>query len=392
MTAIGDDVSETISPDQWITWWKSADSVELRCGVLKFLPAIPNLEIEQILIDCLDSPDYRGYAARRLGDYRSYRSACYLRQILDDRSAGVQSWGKYEAIVSLGELRDEASVETLLRFAREHPRSDEGQTAVHCLGFIGTQEAERAICSLLGTDVDEQHIAGALICCGSPTAVAKAIEVAKSKPDEPGWLCKAMMWAFWGRGHRVGDYYTHVATAELASYLSSVESESDQKEGWDWVRAVEPIDSEEIRVLLRRWASRTGGADDPVIRENDQLRMSRVCFLELINRGDDAAIDYVLGQRTNDDDHIYVHMAERHFRSFPSDKVAHALRGRLSSDPDERNIARCIALLAQYGTSADAELIRPFLDHHDDRIANIACESLLRLTDPSLVPENWREI
>ena len=43
-------------------------------------------------------------------------------------------------------------------------------------------------------------------------------------------------------------------------------------------------------------------------------------------------------------------------------------------------------------SSGDEVLIRPFLDHPDDLIANVACESLLRLTDPMLVPQDWREL
>ena len=33
-----------------------------------------------------------------------------------------------------------------------------------------------------------------------------------------------------------------------------------------------------------------------------------------------------------------------------------------------------------------------FLDHPDELVANVACESLLRLTDALLVPDEWREV
>ena len=51
-----------------------------------------------------------------------------------------------------------------------------------------------------------------------------------------------------------------------------------------------------------------------------------------------------------------------------------------------------LSLLGRFGEPSDAGLPRQFLAHSDDLVANVACESLLRLTDPLLVPEYWREV
>ena len=50
-----------------------------------------------------------------------------------------------------------------------------------------------------------------------------------------------------------------------------------------------------------------------------------------------------------------------------------------------------LALLGRFGDASDGELVGKFLDHPDNLVGNVACESLLRLTDPLLVPDHWRE-
>jgi hypothetical protein len=51
-----------------------------------------------------------------------------------------------------------------------------------------------------------------------------------------------------------------------------------------------------------------------------------------------------------------------------------------------------LALLGLFGETHDAELVSQFQDHPDDMVANVACEAMLRLSDPMLVPDRWREL
>ena len=51
-----------------------------------------------------------------------------------------------------------------------------------------------------------------------------------------------------------------------------------------------------------------------------------------------------------------------------------------------------LSLLGRFGGPADGEIARRFLDHPDDRTANVAYETWLRLADPLLVPDQWREL
>jgi hypothetical protein len=41
---------------------------------------------------------------------------------------------------------------------------------------------------------------------------------------------------------------------------------------------------------------------------------------------------------------------------------------------------------------ANTELSSRFVDRPDDLVANVACEAMLRLSDPLLVPARWREL
>jgi hypothetical protein len=120
--------------------------------------------------------------------------------------------------------------------------------------------------------------------------------------------------------------------------------------------------------------------------------MSDMCFWDLTIRGDEVAISYVLDDRPSKDDHGYVAYAGDQLRSFPSPAVALALRQRLTAARDSSQKVRMLGLFGRFGDDSDEAIIRPYLDDPDDTVANVACEALLRLTDPLLVPSYWREI
>ena len=121
--------------------------------------------------------------------------------------------------------------------------------------------------------------------------------------------------------------------------------------------------------------------------------MSCLCMEELTYRGEESAIPYVLDRWANNEkDSTYVHLTTDHLRHFPSSSVAAEVRKRLSAASNDAQVVRMLSLLGRFGDASDEAIIRPFLDHVDDLVANIACESLLRLIDPLLVPESWREL
>jgi len=117
-----------------------------------------------------------------------------------------------------------------------------------------------------------------------------------------------------------------------------------------------------------------------------------MCFWELRDRGDVSAIGYTLDQRADERDDIFVALASDHLRAFPSSAVAQQLRKRLDGATTSSETLRFLALLGRYGEQADAELANRFVDHPDDLVANVACEAMLRLSDPMLVPDRWREL
>jgi hypothetical protein len=67
-----------VTAEAWLGWWRQSPDVPLRRKLLTLLPRYPNAEVEEVLVDCLDSPDLRGSAARRLGEYGAIRSAIRL--------------------------------------------------------------------------------------------------------------------------------------------------------------------------------------------------------------------------------------------------------------------------------------------------------------------------
>jgi hypothetical protein len=376
------EVGNDISPDNWLTWWGEATDATLRRELLNYLPAIPNATIEQVLVECLDSPDYRFGATQQLGRLGCCRSAVYLRQLVSDRTGDVDLWLKITAIRSLSRFRDQASVEAIETLVGEHPETNVAFFGIPCLGWIGTPEAEQALRRLLAGGADEELVVGGLLMCGSASAVLTAIELACSKPKGVEWLCKAIKRGFGRYDYRRGEFYRHISTGDLVKYTCSCEEQVGSRA--EAIRALEPIDSEEVRLLLRRWASCTTRPGEPTV--------SAMCYEQLMLRGDTSAIPFCLDSRMGESDNIYLHFAADRLSHFPSEAVASELRCRFEAIDNDTQAIRLLSLLGRFGDANDQPLIQPYLDSPNDLVANVACESLLRLTDPMVVPENWREV
>jgi hypothetical protein len=215
---------------------------------------------------------------------------------------------------------------------------------------------------------------------------------AKGRQDGPGWLCERLRRFNWTREWRRGQYYTHIQTTELIDYLDSHFEAGSPEQNWKAVDAFRQIDSPEVRRLLQKWGSRRGLPEDPLVRESDQRRMSDVCYWELRDRGDESAIGYTLDQHADEKDHFYVALVSDFLRSFRTGAVAEQIRLRLTTATTGSEILRLLALLGRFGEKGDADLASAFKDHHDELVANVAYEAMLRLSDPMLVPDRWREI
>ena len=148
----------------------------------------------------------------------------------------------------------------------------------------------------------ENAVLEALLCCGSPAAVAQLVRRAAARQDGPKWLCERLHHLSWTRGWRRGEYFTHIHTAELVDYLEAHYEPGSPEQNWSVGDAFRQIDSPEVRTLLRKWGSRRGSPEDPLVRESDQRRISDMCYWELRDRGDVSAIGYTLDERADERD------------------------------------------------------------------------------------------
>ena len=384
-----------VTPALWMSWWNQSTAQTVRRGLLRLLPLYPTFEVEEALLDCLDTPELAGGAARGLGDYGAVRSAAQLRQALIEKSSAGDDWWKSEVAHALGDLRDATAVAVLVEVAGQHPDDWTVCQCLSSLGLIGTLEAESALKRLLQSqrpDRFEDAVCEALLCCGSPTAVAAVVERARGREDGPSWLLERLNRLTWTRGWRRGKYYTHIQIADLIEYLDANYQPGSAEQNWAAVNAFRQVDGADVRRLLRKWAERRGSAEDALASTDGQYRISDRCYFELADRGDESAIPYALDDRADDRDEIYVAITADRLRSFPSAGVAEQVRSRLAAATTIPEARRMLALLGRFGDSGDAGLASGFLNNADDLVANVACEATLRLSDPMLVPPGWREL
>jgi HEAT repeat protein len=383
-----------VTPEVWQDWWQKASNSQVRRRLLRILPLHPSSEVEEILIQCLDSPELCSSAARKLGDYGVVRSAACLRGVLVEARTGDDRWAKAEAAHALGDLRDEIAVPLLADTARVDPDEWVVRQAAWSLGLIGGREAEGALEELLrhgkGEKCDEV-ILEALLLSGSRTAVGIVLERTKSWDDGPRRLFDRLDRLGWVRGSRRGEYYTHIECDDLVTYLRSQYPNGSPGQDRNAVDAFRQIDGPSVRALLREWAERSDsiytpfGPDDP--------RKSSNIYSELLqDRGDESAIDYTLDEWDVDRVEIYVSFVAEHLHRFSRTAVLRHLRLRLAGASTAKPTAALLALLGRFGEGGDADLAARFLDHPDDQVVNVACETMLRLSDPLLVPDHWREL
>ena len=359
------------------------------------LPLYPSAEVEEILIDCLDSPDFYDLAARELGDYGIVRSAARLRGVLAEAPTAEDHWAKAATACALGDLRDDLAVPLLAATAGEHTDDWVVSQALWSLGLIGGREAERALEGLLRCgkgEAFEEKVLESLLLSGSRSAVGIVVERARSRSDGPHWLFQRLDGLSKARGWRRGEYYTHIFCDDLVDYLASQFTADSPGQDRDVEDAFRQIDGTAVRSLLREWAGRSDSVRSPSDAGDDRRKASDIYFELLRDRGDESAIGYTLDEWEHDRDGVYVSITADHLLSFPTAAVSRHLRLRLEASPTATEAARLLALLGRFGGRVDADLVARFLDHPNDLVANVACETMLRLSDPLLVPDHWREM
>ncbi|MDX2038132.1 MAG: HEAT repeat domain-containing protein [Isosphaeraceae bacterium] len=390
-----DELRACIETDLWLEWWRRATDLPLKRRLLGMLPLHPSGEVEAILLECLDLPELCASAARELGNYGIVSSARHLRRVLTEAATPDKHWAKAAAARSLGDLRDGHAVKYLEATAGQLDDDWAVSQAVWSLGLIGGTEAEAALERLLRLekgDEFEDRVMEAMLHCGTKSAVATVIDRARSKNDAARWLFTRLDRMSLARGWRRGEFYTHIYCDELVDYLAS-EFPTDTP-GWDPdVRdAFRVIDGPAVRRLLREWARRFGTDRSPHNAGNGTGKISNIYFEALRDRGDESALDDTLDEREHDGDVFYVEMTARHLLNFERAEVRRRLHDRLEASRDATKSVRLLALLGRFGEQPDIALASRFLDDPDDLVANVACETMLRLSDPLLVPDRWREL
>jgi hypothetical protein len=372
-----DRVADIVDPRTWMSWWVATGSPKVRGMLLKAMSPVPSVEVEQVLIGCLDDPVLRSAAASLLGHFGSYRAAARLRQLLGE---GLRGWDALEVVRAVGRLGEPRAAGLLAQLARES-KGDLLSLVVVSLGAIRTQEAERELLALLKAGTDADWVVSGLFFHGSQAAVARVVNESRRPGRGPKWLAQRMRRTFFWWGHTVGRYYTHVRDEELIRYLEANEQDFRGKEKWDLLHAVEQIDSENVRRLLRILASQSGTPEDAVVRENDGLRASTLAYQELLYRGDSSAVGHFVGEAISRDRRRA--WVARDLGRLPREEVASQLRLALARPGGDEERAAIVRLLGFFGVADDADLVRPFVDSGDDPLANAAYEALCRLTEPS---------
>lgn len=330
-----------ITASDWLNWWKKTAEVKVRQRLLQMLPLCPTIEVEKTLLDCLDSRDFAVLAAGALGGYGAVRSIPFLQLLLSNGSDFIPSWGDYALAKALGQLRDPASVPTLKSFAATTTDSHSCEHAIGSLALIGTPDAEKALVELFSSSANGDDIFDGLILCGTETAMAMVVAEAKRRQDGLAWLCERLNQFAWKSEDN--RYFTNIHTTELVECLDAGYQPGTPEETWKLVHGLSRIDSPDVRRLLKKWAGRRGTPEDPPVHASNKRSMSDACFRELMNRGDESAISYVLDQRVNDIDDVYVWIARNNLEAFASVAVAAELRQRFSNAVDRHEIVRLLA-------------------------------------------------
>jgi hypothetical protein len=125
-----------IDPSTWLQGWRDAPDDNTRQAWLRFVSAIPTLELEDALISCLDRPKLAPSALHHLGRIGSRRARQYARAFLRNQNApkAVQ----WEAIQTLRQTADKDAVDPLTKVATG-PDADLASEAMLALGGLAVR-------------------------------------------------------------------------------------------------------------------------------------------------------------------------------------------------------------------------------------------------------------
>lgn len=377
-------VLEWLDPRDWYRWWTDSDLQGRRC-LLKSLPGVITPAVETALIEALNDREVAWRAARYLGSGGGWRAKSALRDFLETvGQTKFEEFSREEAARTLGRLRDGEAVSVLEGLARMP--GELSRAAVTSLALIGTADSEEALIRLL-PHVPAKLVAGALVIHGSAKAVSRAIAVSAEPDRGAKWLIRSVTEALWGRGWRRGEYF-HQIDDSFGTHLKSSKLHFESQEGWEYLRLLERIDGESIRSVLRDLAEHAGTAEDEILRESDGLRLSRMAYDQLYDRGDTWALPQLVGEVIAEDRPHGRFMAERllHYRR---EDVAAVIRRTHRGSISEWQRAELDRLLGFFGSDEDVEWLREEVRSLNDAVASAADEAFLRLKDPLRLPDKW---
>lgn len=381
-------VRSPITPDAWIDWWRSARTIEIKRALLAAAPRHPSADVEEVLVDCLGQSELRGAAASVLAEYGSIRAGRSLRDLLTAQGFDLSPRDQATVIRALGDLGDRESTPCLRALVASDGGTEMVREAAVSLGLIGGCEAETTLLGLLGIDEHKESAIEELIAQGSPSAMEAVLAEARSRPDGISWLSKRVRNAFFSRGHKAGEYFTHLDTSGLVRFLEERYETTPPEEKWDVFHIIERFDSAGIRCFLRNRLALRGSAEDAIVREDDGLRMSWLCSSELANRRDETAIPYILDDPSRQPEGT-VADKEHELRRFSARAVASEVSRRLDIGDEATDVPGLLYLLGRFGDQENIGQIDRYQHDDDDSVSAAACEAFLRLTDPALLPDGW---
>jgi len=378
--------TDAISPESWLLAWTRAEDDKSRARLLRCTPAYPTVRVEEELILCIGNSALQNGAAHALEHYGSRRALPRLREVVR-LSKDYDPWTIWNVVLALGALRDEASILELKRMALEQEGEVRGM-AIRALAEIGSSDAESALLDVFRAGASFKRAAAALILCGRNSAVSVVLDHVRNLPQGQKTLCDILGRLTWGRGHRAGEYFTHIDDELIVGYLVDYQP-ATERERWDLMRGIERIDGPAIRRLMRSFLQKAGTPEDASLREDDKYKVSAHCRTELALRGDEFAIPYVLDAELEYPEPIVARLTY-YLQNFPRAVVAKELRRRLPIPADIRVAKHLLELIGHYGDHDDVALLERYERSEQASVADAAHASRVHLTDPMRIPDGWR--
>ena len=325
------------------------------------------------------------------------RAASPLRSLLatcmESGKASDDHRISHDVSTALGTLRDPAAVGVLLDAAR----AGIGLTSMHAvdsLARIRTGESAKALLELAELESDHKDndkassyrwFAGVLVGHGSTECVAMAVQMASKRSDGIRWLMEAASQTMTFRTHARWRFYTHVDSRPLIEIVAGGFRDLPTEDQLEIVRDFHHFDGDRLREFLREVAHGEFAANADA---QEELAVRDAAMRALSERGDSTSTSRTI-EKLLCDKQFANSYGDRDLQNFAPQDLLKELTSRLTDETDSTRTIRLLRLIGEFGTSGDAHAIAGFLESDDPSVANAACETATRLSDPRLLPEDW---